>query len=112
MKKLLVLFALLFSISFFCNDAIAQCRSMQNIDVGKVKVGDTFQLYLTSGDSHIWCSPTLKYEGTSGNYAVYRYLGFLIFDPDTRDNTVIGEITLSSRNGNKCHVIHGEEYQL
>ncbi|MDU1903404.1 MAG: hypothetical protein E6772_01365 [Dysgonomonas sp.] len=110
MKKLLVLFTVMFSISLFCSDVNAQCSSKENVNIGQIRVGETFELFLSSGDSHIWCSPTLRYEGTSGNYAIYRYMGDLNI-LEAKSATTIGEVTFSSRNGYKCHVIYAEVIQ-
>lgn len=105
MKKLFVLFTLVIGFSFFCNDVNAQCSSIKDVNIGNIKLGGTFRISINQGESHIWASPTLKFVTQTSTYAEYRFVDEL---HDAGTGTVgIGEVTLSSSSGYKCHNIYG-----
>lgn len=104
MKKLLVLFALLFSITLFCNDVNAQssCSSVENRYVGDVAQDGTFQFYVNPGESLGGTSANLSYVGMSGKYAVYRLMG----PEEPGQNVLIGVISTLTSKGRKCYEIY------
>nr|WP_297168721.1 hypothetical protein [uncultured Dysgonomonas sp.] len=105
MKKLFVLFTLVISFSFLCNDLNAQCSNIKDVNIGDIKIGGIFQLSINQGESNIWVSPTLEFVRQTNSYIEYRFVEDQTFGGS--GTTIIGEITLSSPSGYKCHRIYG-----
>jgi len=89
MKKLLALFTLFLSLSLFCGNAQAQ-NNTQIIDVGKIKVGETFTFYFNnSGETHRGTSITLQFENQNGRAVTYRLMEG---EPTPGAKQLIGEV--------------------
>lgn len=102
MKKLLSSFVLIFTLSLISLSLSAQCGSTSSKDVGQIKVGETFTLSLSSGETVVGTSITLSYEGGS----TFRLVEAV---PSNGQIIPIGEVTTRTSSGSsyRCYTIYG-----
>jgi|GEM_PF-1971437 len=103
MKKLLVLFTLVFGICLAGSEANAQCSSMNTINVGEIEVGQTFTMYVGQTDIILDMSPTLRLTNRDGNTTTFR----LIEGVARPERIAIGEVTVRSGSTIRCNTIYG-----
>lgn len=103
MKKSLTLFSFIFILSLVSLGLKAQtCGSKVSVNVGEIRVGDTFTMSLSSGETVVGTSITLWHEGGAR---------FRLREADVSNgqNIPIGEVATrsSSSSSLRCYTIYG-----